>query len=140
MVELPEVGSIWDAKSEEDSVTVLSVGFGNVTYKWNGEDGGRQFNFSMSYANFLSDFTLRKEEKLEEVTEAMYRYENSPVSETRLFAIDSKEYEQVLVLTEHKEGGKSKSAHLLKLDVEDALDLAADLTRMAMQVKRRNAV
>lgn len=141
MIEIPVVGTVWDSNSGEDSVTILKTGFGSVKYRWNGEKDGDVFESSLTYATFLERFTLRQPEKpLEDVSEVMYRYESSPTSETRLFAIDSKEYEQVLVITQHNEEGKAKSAHLVKLDANEALDLAADLTRMAMQVKRREGV
>lgn len=138
MVELPEVGSVWESNTGEDSVTVIKIGFGGVTYRWNGEDGDEQFETRVTYEMFRDRFTLRvAEPALPEINEVMYRDQRSINTEVRLFAMDSKEYDQVLLITENIASGKSTSAHLLKLDADDALDLASDLTRMALQLKRR---
>lgn len=138
MVELPEVGSVWESNTGEDSVTIIRIGFGGVTYRWNGEDGDEQFETKVTYEMFRDRFTLRVPEPvLPEINEVMYRDQRALNTEVRLFAMDSKEYDQVLLITENIDSGKSTSAHLLKLDVDDALDLASDLTRMALQLKRR---
>lgn len=138
MVELPEVGSVWESITGEDSVTVIRIGFGGVTYRWNGEDDDEQFENKVTYEMFRERFTLRvPEPALPEIKEVMYRDQRAPDAEVRLFAMDSKEYDQVLLITENIDSGKSTSAHLVKLDADDALNLAADLTSMAMQLKRR---
>lgn len=138
MVELPEVGSVWQSNTGEDSVTIVGTGAGSIRYRWNGEDGNGMFEASLTYTTFHSLFTLRApKEPLPVINEVMYRDQRSLNTEVRLFAMDSKEYDQVLLITENIDSGKSTSAHLLKLDADDALDLAADLTRMALQLKRR---
>lgn len=78
-----------------------------------------------------------KEETLPEIGDTMYRYEVIPGLATILRAADAKEYDQVLLVMEERSNNHCASAIHMKLDADDALDLAHDLVRMAMQIKRR---
>lgn len=86
---------------------------------------------------FLKQRFKKKEKTLPELEPTMYREEIIPGTDNRLHVIDAKEYDQILLIMEHRSNDFVVSASHLKLDADDALDLAHDLVRMAMQLKRR---
>lgn len=132
---LPKVGDIWEADWEEDvyDVNILALIDGRVHYCY--EIPNTPVGVCpMEY--FMRNFS-EKEESLPEIGEVMYLNSRGADEVTKLYAMDSKEYDQVLLITARSMYGTSSSAHLMKLDANDALALAADLTRMAMQLKRR---
>lgn len=78
-----------------------------------------------------------KEESLPDLPATQYQFPVYGNEVDVLDVIDSKQYDQVLLIQERKRDGECVRATHLKLDPDEALDLAHDLTRMAMQIKRR---
>lgn len=78
-----------------------------------------------------------KEESLPDLPATQYQFPVYGNEVDVLDVIDSKQYDQVLLIQERKRNGECVRATHLKLDPDEALDLAHDLTRMAMQIKRR---
>lgn len=82
-------------------------------------------------------FAPKDSVSLPELEPTMYIEEIIPGADNRLHVIDAKEYDQILLIMERRTNDYVLSATHLKLDADDALDLASDLIRMAMQLKRR---
>jgi len=74
---------------------------------------------------------------LPEIESFRYRFEVYEGDEELLDVIDSKQHDEVLLIQERRSWGQLLRNSIFKLTADDALDLAHDLTRMAMQIKRR---
>lgn len=142
MIELPQAGTKWEqraylGKDFADTITVLKTDSDRVWYQWNGDNNTKSFGSSDTYAQFHNDFRLYVEPERPEVEPTMYLDESVEGNYTRLHVMDSKEFDQILLITESKSPCAPQIATLMSLDADGALDLAHDLTRMAMQLKRR---
>lgn len=86
---------------------------------------------------FLKHRFKKREEILPDLEPTLYREEIYEGEENLLHVIDAKEYDQILLIMQRRSKQSTQMATHLKLDADDALDLAHDLVRMAMQLKRR---
>lgn len=93
-------------------------------------DFGKEGGYYREYFDLADD-------EIPEVGSSRYQYEVYGNDVEVLDVIDSKEFDQVLLIQQRYSGATCLRAAVMKLDPDDALTLAHDLTRMAMQIKRR---